>query len=1134
MLKDRKAGDSICHVAARNGSVNVFKKYSRDLKDLSPEYVRNTKNDETWLHAAFKADKDEIARYIFENFQDLASNYIGETIIKSTASSATSSEFIKKRSRVLHTIAAVGLTELIPSDFSLDDVDQSDSILHTAAQHGHLDSVTKMIDVLEGKQLTKEDKEKFEAILKAPNKSNKETLLHLSGKYSDTTTFLSLVEKGLDIEAKDSLDNTPLDYLIESSNPIGELEQFVRDLCKLKGEQLLKMKNKNGETLLHVICKNGDIGFVKFLLTMGGCLRQEDEIGNTPLHCLVSAIPVPTLKSDGQITDASQSAELEDVQRSAREKVDKFLCFVTSLSEGKLGCKCTISEPKSLLKKANKKDQTILHLASKRGNVRVVEFLIKEGIYSTGLYDLICSIETSEDRRIQDVNDLPDEFVKDTKDTKLKSKSNTIQHVIAANGLTPLVKKFSFVDVSKKDRNGDTALHTAARNKNFETLQQIINTYEDMHGESKLKTLIDKEDTDGETVLHIVCKLAHAETVQFLIKKGADLEAQDKTGNTPLHDLVDKAATDEAIDKYIDVWKIFVDNVHRWWRSKLKLKHLDKFSPEYKTYQRDAIYHLRSEILNNQNLSVIQLAATKGLVRLVKEMIWVEDVFVKHNSEKARVVIDITNLMPHLGGGNDVNYMNKSEYFESMENIEETSKRLGDDDSDTDDSSISGSEDRCCKCYDSDDLSPHDVADCCCKCYDSDCDFDKDGCFACGKLACCFPCIMSYFLFGTTHGKHHHSLLDAILKVPQGNKANEIFQIEPMKQLVRDYWFAHQWWTFIMLTVHLIYMTLYSSYCLNMTSKAFGNNETNVTLGELVTNEVYLIWPVMLAVPYVGLLFAAPLLWFFRSGKRRSIRERVIGATKIDVKDIFNWPSVFLSALVELIPLVVPLLFCISTFGALQLTSYNSIFFNHVTSYSVILGWLLTFYWASAFEPVYRFISALQMIILKDVMSFLFFYIFVLLAYSHGLFIVMSSVPSLSQDYQSLNTVMFELLLVGCGADSRMSSDDIAGEFEKVGIDSMLFKFLFTSYIIVTMVGLLNLIIASMCDSYKKFTETDNQGWRQHSLKLSRNSIASYFISSKILHPLFKKLTIIEKNVTIKKDSRHYYIEMNYKQAMSL
>ena len=186
-------------------------------------------------------------------------------------------------------------------------------------------------------------------------------------------------------------------------------------------------------------------------------------------------------------------------------------------------------------------------------------------------------------------------------------------------------------------------------------------------------------------------------------------------------------------------------------------------------------------------------------------------------------------------------------------------------------------------------------------------------------------------------------------------------------------------------------------------------------------------------------------------------------------------------------------------------------------------------------------------------MSFLFFYIFVLLAYSHGIYIVLSTVPSLSQEYSTLNNVLFELLLVGCGADSRMSSDDIGSEFEKVGSDPLLFKFLFTSYIIVTMVGLLNLIIASMCDSYKKFTETDNQGWRQHSLKMSRNSIASYFISSKLLQPLCKKLKITEQRVwqerfDVKKKqpcireihtkcncekTGHFYIEMDYKQAIT-
>ena len=89
----------------------------------------------------------------------------------------------------------------------------------------------------------------------------------------------------------------------------------------------------------------------------------------------------------------------------------------------------------------------------------------------------------------------------------------------------------------------------------------------------------------------------------------------------------------------------------------------------------------------------------------------------------------------------------------------------------------------------------------------------------------------------------------------------------------------------------------------------------------------------------------------------------------------------------------------------------------------------------------------------------------VLLAYSHGMYIVMSSIPVLSLEHSTIGNVMYEFLLVGYGASSKMSSEDIEKEIEKVGMNLFWFKFLFTSYIIVTLVGLLNFIIASMCDS---------------------------------------------------------------------
>ena len=42
-------------------------------------------------------------------------------------------------------------------------------------------------------------------------------------------------------------------------------------------------------------------------------------------------------------------------------------------------------------------------------------------------------------------------------------------------------------------------------------------------------------------------------------QKGADPDVQDKNGNTPLHDMVDKCAMDESLDKYLKIWQKTVE-----------------------------------------------------------------------------------------------------------------------------------------------------------------------------------------------------------------------------------------------------------------------------------------------------------------------------------------------------------------------------------------------------------------------------------------------------------------------------------------------------------------------------------------------------------------------------------------------
>ena len=531
--------------------------------------------------------------------------------------------------------------------------------------------------------------------------------------------------------------------------------------------------------------------------------------------------------------------------------------------------------------------------------------------------------------------------------------------------------------------------------------------------------------------------------VKYLISTRADLALRDKTDNTPLHGLVAKAASDESnMGEVINMWQVIADNVVFWWCKKYSLPMPSITDPDHKTYQRDALYYLRSEIPNKDQLSVIQFAATRGLAKFVKEMIWVEKVFVDQSEMGDIVSINVTNLMPHLKGGQNIKYKRDDDTWMTFSD-------LGKEEDNTE-----------------------------------------------GHCGC---------------------LLNAILEMEHSNKANEIFKIEPMKQLVRDHWFVHQWWTVAMLLAHLLYMALYGSYSLSNIYTIYATNRTNAE--ELHINQAYITWPIFLVVPDIVIWIVLPIYALIQGnqGEQRKgtwikyLKRLVIEDVNIDVKDTFNWPSVILSIFVLLTTLTMPLIFCFTTLVGLQLLNSNHDAYVYFTTVSIVVGWLLTFYWAGAFEPVYRFLRALRFIILKDIISFLFFYIFVLLAFSNAIYAIMTWVPSLMEQYDDVYDVMYELLLVGCGASSRMSSEDVANEFDRLGYSSLMFKILFTTYIFITLVGLLNLIIASMCDTYASFARTDHEGYRQHSLIMSRRSSAGFFIGSEIIQPLFIRYKIIDK-----------------------
>ncbi len=576
-----------------------------------------------------------------------------------------------------------------------------------------------------------------------------------------------------------------------------------------------------------------------------------------------------------------------------------------------------------------------------------------------------------------------------------------------------------------------------------------------------------------------------------------------------------------------------MEEVIYWWCTRFRLHKPYKASKNFQIYQSDALYYLRSELRNGKGLTLLQYAAVKGVCGLVKAMIWVEDIFVtpldNSNDENSRIMINVTNFMPHITSKN-VKYLKGRNYL-SFGQFNQDSKTFDDIGS-----LKSLNEEK----------EPFMNRRC--------------GCGTCGlKFGRCVSNCCGFVVNVCYHDypKQFHevcdedvneqddSLLEAFLKIKPSNKASEVMAIEPLKTMVRDYWFVHQWCMVIMLTLHLIHMSYYTIYCMDTVSKAFSGGETHTSptsnqtshTTELTPNYVFLIWPIAMMHPKViSVIYVSRNLFCLMSRVgRKGFNRYCFGPlllknyqleNYIDVKDFFKLPSFFLSLFIAFLPSFLPWIFFGFSLAALLSTSYGAITFTRLTICSVLVGWLMTFYWASSFESVYRFVTALHHIILKDVISFLIFYVFVLLAFSSAIYLLFQMVPELSEEYTDLNDVMYELLLLGCTADSRISASDISEKLRAVGRSPLGFHFLFASYIVIIMVLFLNLIIATMTDTYTKLSGTEQNGWRQHSLALSRSFLIN-LISLKILRPMFSYCRITDRNLVHNEMNGHYYMTMS-------
>lgn len=79
------------------------------------------------------------------------------------------------------------------------------------------------------------------------------------------------------------------------------------------------------------------------------------------------------------------------------------------------------------------------------------------------------------------------------------------------------------LDLESVDEEGDTPLHYAVRNEDYELLDIILSYVPDL----------DVENLDGDSALHLAVRVGNSEIVRMLIDFGARTEVKDAKRRTP-------------------------------------------------------------------------------------------------------------------------------------------------------------------------------------------------------------------------------------------------------------------------------------------------------------------------------------------------------------------------------------------------------------------------------------------------------------------------------------------------------------------------------------------------------------------------------------------------------------------------
>jgi len=633
---------------------------------------------------------------------------------------------------------------------------------------------------------------------------------------------------------------------------------------------------------------------------------------------------------------------------------------------------------------------------------------------------------------------------------------NTALHIAAgnANVTQEFIEQFRAADPTLINYVYDTPFHVAAKSKNPKAIVYMLNTFAPTHNRWDVDDVDDCQDpTTRNTVINICARSGNSEAVALLIQHGADIS------KGVLHEIVDECIrSPQKIDKLKEVYQVIVDNAVTWRCLEQEEVNPLKGSGEYVKKLKETLIWLITRPLQEYNHEdVQQYAISRGAVTMLQEIVHTEDVF--RTVTEFIEEFDVTNFTQETMVRDDAKRCGTRK-----KNNEDTATYLCSGNTESEDMESRRRPKR---------------------------KFDESHTPTIPYLAYMLNCFDRW-------------------------KATNILSTKLLKQLTKPYFVIIQRVYFLVGMLQLLFMILFSVYytpdicslsmmfAMNNTVcsssnyykqfslDAYDNNtktSTTVIQQRSSLSWLWLIWPIILVTSnLVGAFFTVEYTRVTFKG-RVSYNESInfmYTSFASHLCNVLLWP-------------ILPKIFCLTVFVWFfkYCNSETHESYVEVTAMVLLFGWITDLRFFGAVNKNFS-VSTLMIkeIIAKDIPSFMLFFIFTVVGFSfamHALRVSSCDVNEYIYLWETFSGVLSSGFGIGDFFENTISSSSCVGARTHHLLEAVYF-----SYIVVTLIILLNLLIAMMNNRYEIAKQRAENIWR-YQILCKRGALQSHKIIANIV-----------------------------------